>query len=171
MATIRRSIINGSLTPDPTDVGGVYWDLIANQLTLANAVRGYPACIVMEEPNGNGDAGVAGLFVVPASYSSNPVLRITGILNGSPANTLAFGVTMGPVADNEAFDAAHDSEDTASASLSGYSDEDVYVETISLSNTFAAGDLVSFFFYWDDSVASPWTGTFLLTDLEFQWDT
>ena len=166
MATHRLplDILSGNLS------SGVFRTLVKTQLSLASA-PGNEICVVMSDPAGGGDAGVYGSFSVPKNYVGSPVLVIRGILDGAPTNALPFGAQMKPLANSEAYDAALGTEDTASNSTwTGYADEDVYEETITLSNvTLAVDDDVDFFFYWDDSVGSPWSGNFLLTRLALQY--
>ena len=165
MATLRLPIINQFTTLD----AGVSPNKVKNQLTLGSG-RGEEYCYVMADPADGGDLGLNGKFTVPKGYVGSPVLVIRGLLDGTPANALPFGVQMKPLADSEAYDAALGTEDTASNSTwTGYADGDVYEETIALSNTFAEDDDVDFHFYWDDSVASPFAGNFLLTGLFFQY--
>lgn len=163
MATHRLPL---QYTPDGSAY--IYPSLVTDQLSLASAA-GNELCMVMADPNGAGDKGVYGTFQVPQNYAGTPVLHIQGILDGAPSTTtIAFGVQMDPIADDETYDAALESEDTASASSVSQADEDLYEETISLSNTFAAGDSVTFFFYIDDATHS-YTGNFLLKELSFQY--
>lgn len=170
MATVRIPILGMNTAPDAS--GFVFPDRIANQLSIGAATRppGNEMCIVMQDPNGGGDAGLYGKFAVPKDYVGTPVLVIRGVLDGAPTTTtIAFGVQMRPLADDEAFDGDYGAEAIASASSVSQADEDVYEETIDISGfTFAVDDDVFFFFYVDDSVHT-YTGNFLLTGLYFQY--
>lgn len=168
MATKRIPILGASTVPDSS--GDCFPDAVVNQLSLASA-PGNEMCFVMVDPNGGGDHGLYGKFSVPQDYSGSPVLVIRGILDGAPTTTaIAFGFQGKPLADDEAYDAALATQDIASASSVSQSDEDVYEETITLTNlgTLAAADDVDFFFFIDDSVHT-FTGNFLLTGLFFQY--
>jgi len=163
MATHRIPILANAV---PT--GACSWASIKSQLTLTNSKD--QLCVKMPDPAGNGDHGVQGSFSVPENYVGTPVLRIVGILDGIAGTNLAFGCQVLALADDGAFDQAYAAEDTASADVSTEADEDLYVETISLSTpTFAAGDEAFFSFFVDDSAASPYTGNFLLTGLYFEY--
>lgn len=162
--TIRMSILNHTLAPDT----GVYISKLSSQLTLTNAKQ--QLCIVMPFPTGS-DLGFEVAFKIPENYSADPVLVITGVIDGTPANILGFGATQLSRADSEAVDTAYEAEDTASnSSWTGYADEDQYIETITLTPAaaYVAGDTVYLKFYRDDSVDTQ-TIDFLLTDLEFQY--
>lgn len=136
-------------------------------MTLTNAKQ--QLCIVIPDPSA--DIGLEVIFEVPQDYSSTPVLVIKGVLDGTPANVLAFGAQLLQRTDSEAVDTAYEAEDTASNSTwTGYADEDFYEETITLtpSSAFVAGRSVFLKFYRDTS-ADTWTGNFLLTDLLFSY--
>lgn len=160
--TTQISILNQSVAFDV----GVYISKLNSQMSLTNPKQ--QICIVMPFPTGS-DLGFECLFSIPLNYDSSPVLVIRGVLDGTPANTLAFGVQQVSLADSESVDAAYGSEDTASNSTwTGYADEDMYQETITLNTTYAPGDIALFKFYRDDSVDTT-TFDFLLTDLLFQY--
>ena len=169
MATQDLPILGASLTLDAL----VFPDKVKNQLSLANA-PGEESCIVLPAAAAiAADTGIRGKFTVPQNYSSTPVLVIRGILDGAPTTlVIAFGAQRLPLADDEAYDAALGTQDIASASSVGQVDEDVYEETITLTNagTFVIGDDVPYFFYIDDS-AHTYTGQFLLTGLFFRYTT
>lgn len=166
MAT-KRLDLTGRLAP----TGSCYWAPIGAVLTLGTATGGKELGLVMPDPGGAGDHGGNLNFLMPADYVASPVLRIQGILSGTPANNLGFGFAAKKLADNEAYDAAYGTEDTASASLAGYADEDVYEETVTLTNFasgLTAGDAVDAHFYNDDSVTT-FTATFILTSLHLEY--
>lgn len=161
--------IIGSVRPDSS--GKVFESLLEAQMSLGTATLGTTPCIVMGFPTG-ADVGVYGKISIPQNYVGTPVLVIRGFIDGTPANTLGFGLQQtGGIADSEAGDIAYEAEDTASnGTWTGYADEDMYEETITITptNAYAAGDEVFFFFYRDDSVDSQ-TIDFLLTGLFFRY--
>ena len=125
----------------------------------------------MNFPTGS-DLGLFGKFNIPQNYSGTPVLVIRGVIEGA-ANTLAFGVEcVGGVADKETVDAAFEAEDLASnATWTGYADEEMYLETITMTPAaaYVAGDEVFFHFFRDDSVDDT-TFDFHLTGLFFRYN-
>lgn len=162
--TVQISIINHTLAPD----SGVYISKLSSQMSLTNAKN--QLCVVMPFPTG-ADLGFELSFDIPQNYSGSPVLVIKGVLDGSPANVLAFGAQQVSVDDSETVDVAYESEDTASNSTwTGYAEEDMYEETITLTpaSAYQAGDTVFLKFYRDDSVDTT-AFDFLLTDLLFQY--
>lgn len=167
MATHDLPILGMSTKPDNS--GDVYPSTLAAELTLGSA-PGNELCMVLPTAATiSADTGLYGKFTVPQNYVGTPVLVIEGVLDGAPASlVIAFGVQMKPLADDEAYDQALEAQAIASASSVGQADEDVYLETITLSNTFAVGDSVPFFFFIDDSVHT-YTGLFLLTGLFFRY--
>lgn len=169
MATQQIPILGSDTVLD----AGVFKDLIKNQLALGSA-PGEESCIVLPAAAAiAADTGLRIKFTVPQNYASAPVLVIRGILDGAPSTlVIAFGAQMLPLADDEAYDAALGSQDIASASSVSQADEDVYEETIALTNagTFVIGDDVAGFVYIDDSVHT-YTGQFLLTGLFFRYTT
>lgn len=168
MATREWPMLNQSMTPD--DSGNVWAAPISTELTLTNASAGKAIAIVLPAAATiAADTGIYGSFVVPNDYVGSPVCVIKAILDGAPSTlVIAFGLQLGARADNEAWDAALGTENIASASSVSHVDEDVYVETITIADTLAAGDVVNFFFYIDDSVHT-YTGKVLLMDLIFQY--
>ena len=167
MATFDYPILNHSLMPDSS--GDVFPAPVSTQLTLTNAKR--QNCIVMQFPTG-ADVGLELSFKIPQNYVGTPKLFIQGILDGTPANVLAFGAQQLSRADSEAVDTAYEAEDTASNSTwTGYSNEDMYEEEITLTpaSAYVADDTVYLFFYRDDSVDTT-TFNFLLTGLFFRYD-
>lgn len=166
MATFRKPILGMSLNPDSS--GDVYPSTLDAELTLTNA-KGQ-GCIVMEFPTGS-DIGFELEFEVPQNYAGSPVLVIKGVIDGTPANTLAFGAQQLSRADSEAADTAYETEDTASnGTWTGYADEDYYEETITLTpaSAYQPADQVQLSVYRDDSVDDT-TFNFLLTNLLFQY--
>lgn len=167
MAT-KRLDLTGKLIP----TGSCYWAPASTLMSLASA-PGAHLVLNMPDPNGGGDHGGAGVFTLPADYVGSPVLRIRGIIDGTPANNLAFGFAAKKLADSEAYDAALGTEDVANnGTWTGYADEDVYEETITLTNFasgLAANDEVDFHFYIDDSQGTPYTGAFLLTSVHLEY--
>jgi hypothetical protein len=166
MATIQIPILGATTLPDTS--GDVYFSQLDIEMSLTNTKL--QSCLVMEYPTGS-DIGFELAFTVPQDYSGSPVLVIKGVLDGTPANVLAFGAQQLSRDDSEAVDTAYEAEDTASNSTwTGYADEDMYEETITLTPAaaYVAGDTVYLSFYRDDS-ADTTTFNFLLTDLLFQY--
>lgn len=166
MATIEMPIF-GRFQPDTS--GDVHPSFLDIEMTMANAKR--IDCMVMEYPTGS-DIGGELAFTIPQNYAGSPALVIKGVLDGTAANTLAFGAQQIAVGDDETVDVAYETEDLANTDLdvSGHADEDLLEETITLtpSAAFQPGDLVFLRFYRDDSVDDT-TIDFLLTDLLFQY--
>lgn len=157
-------LLNHSLAFDV----GVYSTKLSSAQTQTNAKE--QNAIFMPYPTGS-DLGIELNFVIPPNYASAPVLTIRGLLDGTPANVLAFSALQIGRADSEASDTAYEAEDTASNSTwTGYADEDVYVETITLTpaSAYVAGDIVFLRFTRDDSVDTT-TFDFLLLDLAFTY--
>lgn len=170
MATQDLNILNDKTRPSSSDV---FQAPVKSQLSLANAPGDELVWVLPAAATISADAGLRGGFHVPQNYASGPILAIDGILDGAPTTlVIAFGAQMKPLADDEAYDAALGTQDIASASSVSQVDEDIYKETITLTNagTFAIGDYVPFFFYIDDSVHT-YTGLFLLTGLHFRYTT
>lgn len=167
----RRSIIEFGFAPD--DSGKVYVPRLDSELaSMANAKKNL-ACVI-EAPAG-ADIGVYGHFHVPAEYSSTPKIRVTGILDGAPGESvvLAFGFQHNFLADNETVDTAYETaelwQQTIGSNGGNYSDEDVVIMlSDALTGTIAAGDWVPYWFFRDDS-ADDYAGKFLLTGLEFDF--
>ncbi len=167
MATIDMPILGTSVSYDTS--GDVYPSTLDTELTLTNAKL--QQCIVMEYPTGS-DVGFEGSFSVPQNYVDTPILVIRGVLDGTPANTLAFGAQQLSRADSETVDAAYEAEDsTNNSTWTGYADEDMYETTITLTpgSAYVAGDIVFYYFYRDDSVDTT-TSNFLLLDLLFRYN-
>ena len=157
----RVSILGGS-----TPYGGAYFAPLSAAMAAQGTARDQ-SCLVL--PNPTADLGCEGQFMVPDDYSSSPVLRIVGILDGAVTGTVAFGAQALTLADNEGADAAYAAADLASATVTGHTIEDLYHETITLSTpTFAAGDLVLFDFFRDDS-ADSYAQQFLVLGLYFEY--
>jgi hypothetical protein len=160
--------IMGAFQPDTS--GDVYPSFLDVELALGTLSPGHIPCYVMEYPTGS-DIGGEGAFTVPQNYAGSPVWVIKGVIDGTPASVLAFGLQQLSRDDSEAADTAYEAEDTASNSTwTGYADEDMYEETITItpSAAYQPGDTVFFYFYRDDS-ADTTTWNFLLTDLLFQY--
>ena len=147
---------------------GIFTKPIDTFLTLT-----YPKSqmvIALPFPTGT-DLQIHIAFPVPQDYSGSPVLVIRGILNGTPANVLAFGVKQVGIDDSEGLDIAYETEDLSENSTwTGYADEDMYEETITLTPAaaYVAGDTVFLWFFRDNNVDDT-TFDFLLTDLLFQY--
>jgi len=161
-------IMNAMFRPDSS--GDIFESTLEAELTLATAALGTTPAWVMQAPTGS-DIGFYVGFHIPQTYVGTPVLTIRGVLEGS-TGTKGFGFKQtGGIADNEAIDVAYETEDIASASVTGHSAEDVYEETITITpaSAYAAGDLVLGFFYLDDSVDTQ-TTDFYLTGLFFTFN-
>lgn len=166
MATLEVSVLNHTVQPDAS--GDVYPVPLDVALTLTNAKR--QLSFFMAFPTG-ADVGLELSFPIPPQYASTPVLVIRGVLDGTPASVLAFGAQQLSRADSESVDTAYEAEDTASNSTwTGYADEDMYEETITLTPAaaYVASDTIFLSFYRDDSVDTS-TFDFILTDLLFRF--
>jgi hypothetical protein len=166
MATLEIPILNASSQPDTS--GDVYLVPLDVALTLTNAKR--QLGFFMAFPTGS-NVGLEVLFTIPQQYAGTPVLVIKGVLSGTPASILAFGAQQLSRADSESVDTAYEAEDTASNSTwTGYADEDMYEETITLTPAAAyqVGDTILLSFYRDDSVDTT-TFDFILTELLFRF--
>lgn len=164
MTTLIKPIPLGS--PDAS--GDIYPSTFTALLTLANPKL--QDCMVMEFPTGS-DIGLETSVEVPQGYVGSPVLVIRGVLDGTPANVLAFAVQQLSRADSESIDTAYETEDIASNSTwTGYADEDYYVETVTLTpaSPYVAGDIILIKLDRDDNVDTT-TFNFLLTHLGFQY--
>ncbi len=152
------------MTTVPDNSGDVHPFPISAILTLTNAPGNEIALVMPAAATISADTGIYGTFRIPQNYVGTPVLVIQGILDGAPGGlVLAFGIQLGARADNEAYDQALAAQNIASTTDSR-ADEDIYEETIAISDTLAVGDAVNFFFFIDDSVHT-YTGRFLLTGL------
>lgn len=167
MATYQMSLF-GRFQPDTS--GDIYPSFLDVELALGNLSPGHIDCMVMEYPTGS-DIGGELVFTVPQNYAGSPVLVIKGVIDGTPANVLAFGCQQIAVADSETVDVAYEAEDTASNSTwTGYADEDEYDETITITPAAAwnPGEKVFLYFYRDDGTDTT-TWNFLLLDLLIQY--
>lgn len=156
--------------PMTLPASGVWFDRVGNQITAGNEV-GNQLCVVMEAVGA--DEGFYGSFNVPQNYVGTPVIVVKGILDGAPGANVDLGFAIQGIAidDNESADQAYNAEDAAQdTDIDDYADEDLYEETISLSNfgTLAPGDTAFFYFIIDDS-GTTYAGNFLLTDLIFRY--
>lgn len=166
MATHDLPILGHALTLDAL----VYVQKVKNELSLANAPGEELVIVLPAAATISADTGIRGNFRVPQNYVGTPILVVQGLLDGAPTTlVIAFGVQMSPLADDEAYDAALGTQSIASDSTVSQVDEDVYEELITIGDTLAVGDLVTFFFYIDDS-AHTYTGLFLLTGLFFRYN-
>lgn len=155
--TLEIPIMGGSLQFD----SGVYPSKLTSQMSLTNVKQ--QGCIVMPFPTG-ADVGIYGSFRIPPNYASTPVIVIRGVLDGTPANVLAFGVQQLSREVSESIDTAYEAEDVANNSTwTGYTDEDEFEITITLTPAaaYVAGDTIYFYLYRDDSVDTT-TFDFLL---------
>lgn len=149
--------------------GKVYAETAETAMTLGTAALGNMGVITIQAPTG-ADIGIYGNFTIPQNYAGTPVLVIRGVI-AEAANTLAFGFQQIGLAHSDALDQALEAEDVANnATWTGLAAEDVYEETITITpgSAYAAGDVVPFFFYRDDSVDTQ-TGEFHLLDLLFRY--
>ncbi len=166
MATFEMPILGASFMPDTS--GDIYPSKISAELTMTNAKD--QTCVMMEYPTGS-DIGFSVSFTIPQNYAGTPVLVIKGVIDGTPANVLAFGAQQLGRDDNELVDTAYETEDLAENNTwTDYVDEDMYEETLALTpaSAYAAGDTVFLWFFRDDDQDTT-TFNFLLTDLLFQY--
>lgn len=166
MATHSKSVLGANTIPDTS--GFCFWSPLNVQLSMTNSVP--TMCLVMQDPNGGGDSGFYAAFRVPQNYSSSPVLHIQYVIDGTPTNVVAFGCQSLPLTDSEAVDAALGTEDTASNSTwTGYADEDLVEESITLSNlSTAAGEWVEMFIFIDDGTHT-FAGNVLVVSCELEY--
>lgn len=154
----------GQIMPD----SGVYVSKLTSQMSLTNVKN--QLCLVMPFPTGS-DLGGELAFSIPQNYDSSPQLVIRGVLDGTPANVLAFGAQQISRDDSESIDAAYETEDLVNNSTwTGYADEDLIelVITLTPAAAYVPGDLNLIRFYRDDSVDTT-TFDFLLLDLLFRY--
>lgn len=166
MATQSISILNASTMLDV----GIYPSRLDAELSLTNAKT--QACIVMPAPSGS-DIGFSTEIQVPDNYASTPVIRLVGIIDGTPANVFGIGVQLLERNISDAADTAYEAEDTASNSTwTGYADEDYYWLDVTLTPSAALtpGRRLQLKVYRDDSVDTQ-TINFLLTDAVFRYTT
>ena len=166
MATFDFPILGMSFMPDIS--GGVYPSRIASELIMSNPKD--QGCVTMVFPT-SGDTGFSVSFPVPQNYVGSPQLVIKGILEGTPANVLAFGAQQLSREDSEAIDIAYETEDLAENSTwTGYADEDQYEEIITLTPAaaYVVGDTIYLWFFRDDDQDTT-TMQFHLTDLIFRY--
>lgn len=170
MSTHRISILGGE-RPDT----GVPIDIVSNQITSATTPSvGDNLCYQLAD--GGADEGLRVLFEIPKNFVSAPKIVVKGILDGAPSNgdDLGFGFRKRAVADNEAADGTFDAEQTTQntdigGTGSAYSNEDLYIASITLTaGDYAVDDQVYGYFYIDAS-GTTYAGNFLLTALEFEY--
>ncbi len=165
MATLEKPIPLGN----PDTSGDIYPSTLDTELAMANAKL--QPCMVMEFPTGS-DIGLETSVVVPQNYVGTSLLVIRGVIDGAPANVLAFGCLQLSRDDSESADAAYEAEDLANNNAwGGYADEDFYEETITLTPAaaYVAGDTILINLFRDDSVdTTAWN--FLLTSLALRYD-
>ena len=166
MATHRIPIMGHGVSPDAS--AKCFPSSIAAQLSLTNDKDQH--VMVMQEPAGGGDIGFSGTFEVPQNYSGSEVLVIKYILDGAPGTTEAnFGVQFLNLVNDESIDQAYGTEIVVTETP-GEADEDLVVETIDISGeTFVAADECFYFFFINDSVADPYLGNILITNLYFEY--
>jgi len=167
MATLRVPLLNHTVRFDES--GDVYLAPAGVIFALTNARN--QMYIVMAFPTGS-DVGLEVSFEIPADYVGTPKIVCKGILDGTPANTLAFGAKQVSVAASEAGDVAYETEDLANNSTwTGYADEDMFELSITLTpaSAYVAGDEVLLSFYRDDSVDNT-TFDFSLSQLFFEYN-
>jgi hypothetical protein len=160
-------IFNASVFPDAT--GEAYFDTLENICTNATNTALKMLALELEDPTA--DCGWYGSFRVPPDFSDTPQIVLRGELNNNDG-TLAFGITATPgIASNESVDQAYEAEDTANVDCTGYSDEDEFVVTITLTpaSAYAAGDTVYYYCYRDFS-ADTQTGSVGVTNVHFRYE-
>lgn len=166
MATREKSLF-GLFAPDTS--GLVYPSTMAAEMSLTNS-KATP-CYVIQSPNG-ADIGGEFSFYLPPDYVGSPVIKAAGILDGTPANTIAFTVSQIMVDEATTNDVAYEAEDTMSnATWTGYADEEEYAISITITPTatYAAGKKVLMKFARDDSVDNTTSLNWLMMRLVFQY--
>lgn len=162
--TTEMDILGATLMFDD----GVYVSRLDSEITFTNPKK--QACIVMPYPTG-ADLGLEVSMIVPQNYSSSPVLRLWGVIDGTPANTFGVAAQLLERNDSDTVDAAYEAEDTTSDNdWTGYADEDKYYIDITLtpSSALTAGRELMLRVYRDDSVDTT-TWNFLLEHLLFRY--
>ena len=166
MTTQSISILNQSTMLDV----GVYPSRLDAELALTNAK--IQTCILMPAPSG-ADIGFSTEIQVPENYASAPVIRLWGIIDGTPANVFGVGVQLLERAASDSVDTAYEAEDLANNSTwTGYADEDYYFIDITLTPSAALtpGRVLLLKVFRDDSVDTQ-TINFLLMDALFRYTT
>ncbi len=168
MTTIDLPIFD--LTPDAS--GDVFFEPAETAMTIGNVAFGTLQVLTMQFPTGV-NIGAYVKWNVPQGYVGTPLIVIRGALGGTPANTLAFGISATPgVADSELFDVAFDTEDLQNnATWTGYVVDDMHEQLITLTPAaaYTAGDEIFAFFFRDDSVDDT-TIDFHLSGLFFRYN-
>lgn len=171
MATQTVAIMGGvSHVPDD----GTYPNLIGNEISSTATPSAKDVGGLVVNAASTSDIGFKDAFKIPAIYASSGTIIVTGILDGAPASTaiLGFGFREKAIANNEGSTGAFASEQIASTTIgsggTNHSNNDLYIETIALSGTYAAGDWVPYHAFMDASVTS-YAGNFIWTELEFQF--
>ena len=168
MATHDIPILGAMTVPDNS--GTCFFQPLETGVATA-AANLLNLVLTMEFPTGT-DLGVYGKFNIPQNYVDTPLLIIRGVIEGV-TGVLAFGVEcVGGVADSETVDAAFETADLAENSTwTGYADEEMYEETITMTPAaaYVAGDEVFFHFFRDDSQDTT-TFDFHVTGLLFRYN-
>lgn len=162
--TVRIPILNQSLAFDV----GVFPSKLSEELTLTNPKE--QICTVMPFPTG-ADLGFELNIDIPQNYSADPAIVFKGVIDGTPANVMAFYVQQLSRADSESVDTAYEAEDLANNSVwTGYADEDMFEIVLALTPAapYVPGDTNFLRAGRDDSVDDT-TFNFLQTDLLFQY--
>ncbi|MHC4356515.1 MAG: hypothetical protein ACYS0H_27750 [Planctomycetota bacterium] len=167
-ATQEIDILDASVNPDST--GECYPDSIKNIIgSNATNTALHQMALALADPTA--DTGWYGSFRIPVDYYDTPQVVLRGQL-GNNDGTLAFGIiaTLG-VAANETVDQAYEAEDTANVDCTGYSDEDEFVVTITLTptSTYSPGDTVYYYCYRDQS-ADTQSDAVALTRAHFRYE-
>lgn len=145
----------------------VYESSLEAELSMTNAHK--QGCIVVPAPTG-ADIGYYCRVYIPQDYVSTPIISLVGVLKGTPANNLAFGVKQVGVGESETIDVAYDTEDLGNNNVwTGYADEDVFTLNITLTpaSAYAPGDIVDLYIYTDDSADSRSAFSFLVLETLF----
>jgi len=147
---------------------GVYPSKLSSEMALTNVKP--QACIVLPYPTGS-DIGISGLFKLPANYVGTPIVLVELVLDGTPANVLAFGFQQIQIDEETTVDVAYETEDLVNkSSWTGYADEEKCVLSITVTPTltYSPGKWIMWHLYRDDSVDTT-TFNVLLMKVFFQY--
>jgi len=168
MPTSTVSIMGMSTVPD--DAGPYFAPMSVADSGIGTA-PGLELALVLDCDPAT-DLGCSGKFRVPEDFSSTPVLIINGTIDGTVGTEdIHCAMSLLGLADNEAYDAAFEAQDAAVFQSDAYTDQDVFEETISLTVTLAANDMVAYHFFIDASGGTPFTGNILVTGLFLRYTT
>ena len=166
MATHRLPIMGATVLPDTT--GQCYMNNINNEMALATSLA---RNLVMTFKDPSADTGFYGTFQVPQNYVDSAVLKIFGLLDGTVAATsVDFEFSYRALADNESVEQGWQASETGdSGNTNGWTNEDLCLISITLTDgNFAAGDEV-FYYLKRDQGTDDFVGDFHVTGVYFEY--